>query len=136
KLIDYLDSSLWFRPALWMIACSGLAVGLIVLDTWLDTRGALSEWPALLRSDPNDARAMLGAIVGAMLTVVSLAFSVVMLAVVQMAQSYSPQLLRGYIGDPRNQHVLGILIGTFLYSLLVLRSIRLEEFAPTLATNM
>lgn len=136
KIIDYLDSSLWFRPTLWMIACTGLAITLIALDTWLDSRDALRDWPTLLRSDPDDARTMLGAIVGAMLTVVSLAFSVVMLAVVQIAQAYTPRLLREYIGDPRSQHVLGVLIGTFLYSLLVLRSIRYEDFAPTLATNM
>ena len=135
KFFDYLLSSLWFRPALWMIACSSLAVGLVVFDRWLDGWFDTDRLPWLLRSDPNDARAMLGAIVGAMLTVVSLVFSVVMLAVVQTAQAYSPQLLRQYIADTRNQHVLGILLGTFLYSLFVLRSTRTDGFAPTLATS-
>lgn len=136
KFIDYLLSSLWFRPGLWMIACSGLAIALVVLDAYLDRWVDPRTLPWLLQSDPDDARVMLGAIVGAMLTVVSLVFSVVMLAVVQTAQVYSPQLLRRYIADTRNQHVLGILLGTFLYSLFVLRSIRSDGFAPTVASSV
>lgn len=136
KFIDAVRSSLWFRPALWMIVFSLLALGLVWFDTWLDARVKPEQIPRLLRSDPDDARALLGAIVGAMLTVVSLAFSVVMLAVVQMSNAYSPRLLRLYIGDVYNQHVLGILLGTFVYSLIVLRSVRHAGFAPTIATNI
>jgi uncharacterized membrane protein len=136
KFIDYLRASLWFRPALWMIAFSGLALGLVALDTWLEQRVDTEQIPRLLRSHPDDARALLGAIVGAMLTVVSLGFSIVMVAVVQMSNAYSPRLLRLYISDEYNQHVLGILLATFLYSLIVLRSIRQTGFAPTVATNV
>lgn len=136
KFIDYLRSSLWFRPALWMIGLSGLALGLVAFDTWLDQRVDSQQIPRLLRSHPDDARALLGAIVGAMLTVVSLAFSIVMVAVVQMSNAYSPRLLRLYLADERNQHVLGILLATFLYSLIVLRSVRQAGFAPTVATNV
>jgi uncharacterized membrane protein len=136
QLFDALRTSLWFRPGLWMLALAGLALGLVALDTWLDAHLAPEAVPRLLRSNPDDARALLGAIVGAMLTVVSLAFSVVMIAVVQMSNAYSPRLLRLYIADVHNQHVLGILLGTFLYSLLVLRSVRQAGFAPTVATNV
>jgi len=136
KLVDYLRSSLWFRPALWMTGLFGLALGLVALDTWLDGWLDPQRIPRLLRSDPDDARALLGAIVGAMLTVVSLAFSVMMVAVVQMSSAYSPRLLRSYISDVHNQHVLGILLGTFLYSLVVLRSVRQTGFAPMVATNV
>lgn len=136
KVIDAVRASLWFRPALWMAVLLGLALGLVAFDTWLDARIEPQQIPRLLRSHPDDARAMLGAIVGAMLTVVSLAFSVVMVAVVQMSNAYSPRLLRSYLGDVHNQHVLGILLGTFLYSLIVLRSVRQAGFAPTVAVNV
>lgn len=135
RFIDALAASLWFRPALWMIVFFGLAFGLVAFDIWLDRRVDVQQIPRLLRSNPDDARALLAAIAGAMLTVVSLAFSVVMLAVVQMSNAYSPRLLRLYIGDIYNQHVLGILLGTFVYCLIVLRSIRQAGFAPTIATN-
>lgn len=136
KLVDALRASLWFRPGVWMLVYAGLALGLVALDTWLDTRIDPAAIPRLFRSDPNDARALLGAIVGAMLTVVSLAFSIVMLAVVQTSNVYSPRLLRLYMGDAYNQHVLGVLLGTFVYSLIVLRSVHQAGFAPTLATNV
>jgi uncharacterized membrane protein len=135
KLVDALRSSLWFRPALWMVLYSGLAIGLVALDGWLDGRDT-TKVPPILQIDPDDARAMLAAILGAMLTVVSLAFSLVMISVVQMSNAYSPQLLRSHLSDALNQHVLGILLGTSLYALLVLRSVRLAGVAPMLATNV
>ncbi len=80
---------------------------------------------------------MLGAIAGATLTVVSLAFSLMMVVVIQTANAYTPRLLRSYIGDPHNHHVLGLFMGSFAFSLLVLRSVKeAPAFVPTLAVNM
>jgi uncharacterized membrane protein len=59
---------------------------------------------------------------------------------VQTANAYSPRILRLYVSDTTNQHVLGILIGTFLFSLLVLRAVRSSDeggtFIPTLALSV
>ncbi|KIG13512.1 hypothetical protein DB30_08024 [Enhygromyxa salina] len=137
KLLDDILSSLWFRPGLWMLIYTVLALTLVYGELQLHAGEFDRSRYELLRIDAAGARTMLGAIATAMLTVTSLTFSVIMLAVVQTANAYSPRLLRRYIRDPLNQHALGILLGTFLYSMVVLRSIwSREEFVPFIATNV
>ena len=138
KVWDDLRSSLWFRPAIWVIVLGSLAVALTLADERLAESGSLFDWPWFLVGGAEGARTMLGAIASAMLTVTSLTFSIVIVAVVQTANAYSPSVLRQYLSDTANQHVLGIMIGTFLFSLLVLRGVRStddQEFVPTLAIN-
>ena len=141
-----LNTSLWFRPALWVLVLAVLAFGLMLADrrggeTWQPLAGSSLAW--FFVSGADGARAMLSAVATAVLTVTTLAYSIMMVAVVQTANSYSPRLLRQYLSDKANQHVLGILIGTFIYSLLVLRAIHSTDtldslegaFVPALATN-
>ncbi|MCA9720772.1 MAG: DUF2254 domain-containing protein [Myxococcales bacterium] len=139
KLYENILSSLWFRPGLWMLAYALLAVGLVSLELRLRERGvALDELSfslSLLRTEAEGAQAMLGAIATSTLTVTSLAYSLMMVAVVQTANAYSPRLLRRYLRDRRTQHALGILMGTFLFSVLALRSVS-SGFTPLLATNV
>lgn len=138
KVWEDIESSLWFRPMIWMIGFGLLAVLLIAADRRYLFQQSNLEIPWFLVGGAEGARTMLGAIASAMLTVTSLAFSLMMVTVVQTANAYSPRILRQYLADKDNQHVLGILIGTFLYSLLVLRSVRSgedSEFVPVLATN-
>jgi uncharacterized membrane protein len=136
KLWSDLKSSLWFRPTLWVVALTLLAVGLTAVDRqWSLLEGTIARsW--LIVGGVQGARTMLGSIGSAMLTVISLTFSIMMVAVVQTANTYSPRILRQYLGDSANQNVLGILIGTFLFTLLVLRGVRdQDDFVPLIATN-
>ena len=56
------------------------------------------------------------------------------------SSSYGPRLVRNFMADSGNQLVLGVYVATFLYSLLVMRSIRVEldgqEFVPHLAVTV
>ncbi|MFP4344187.1 MAG: DUF2254 family protein [Anaerolineales bacterium] len=136
KLWSNLKSSLWFRPTLWVVAFVLLAFGLTAVDRqWSPAAGSLARgW--FLTGGVQGARTMLGSIASAMLTVTSLTFSIMMVAVVQTANTYSPRILRQYLGDSANQHVLGILMGTFLFTLLALRGVRdHDNFVPLIATN-
>ncbi|MDQ4075201.1 MAG: DUF2254 domain-containing protein [Chloroflexota bacterium] len=113
-----------------------LALGLLQLDQEISARQAEHALPWWLFVDSSDAaRTMLGALASAMLTVATLAFSILMVAVVQTANAYSPRILREYLADTGNQHVLGILIGTFLYTLLVLRRVE-DVFIPMVASSV
>lgn len=137
-LYEDVTTSLWFRPMFWMFGMGILATLMVAADQ-TDVGNALRDLlPDMLLGDTASVRTMLGAIAGAMLTVTSLSFTLMMSTVVQTANAYTPRLLRQYIGDPQNQHVLGILLGTFLYSVLVLFSIRGGErvFVPIIASNV
>ena len=131
-------ASLWFRPMAWLAVLSLTALVLVFLEwNYLDRDGLWDKWFVLWQSQAEGARTMLGAIAGATLTVVSLAFSLMMIVVIQAANAYSPRLISQFIADRRNHHVLGLLLGHFAYSILVLRVIRQDpSFVPHISVNL
>lgn len=114
--IDNLLSSLWFYPAL-ISLLSGLGA-LISLE--LDAALLL---PDLLGVNPNGVRIILSAIVNSTMTVTGLAFSVIIVALVMASQQFSPRLLRGFMRDRTSQVVLGMFLGTFVASIVVLQAV-------------
>lgn len=138
EIWDDLKSSLWFRPALWVIGLGALAVALVVLDHNLQIDFLAAMW--FFGGSADGARTILGAVATSMLTATTVAFSILMVAVVQTANAYSPRTLGEYLRDRANQHVMGLLVGVFVYSLLVLRAIDTADssapFVPSLAVNV
>ena len=74
-----------------------------------------------------------------MITVAGTVFSVTIAAVVYASGQYGPRLLSNFMSDRGNQVTLGTFIATFLYCLVVLRTVRSPEesggagFVPNLA---
>ena len=115
--------SYWAVPTLMCLAASLLALVL--------TRGESYGWFTGFESvgmfsphEPSGARAVLAAIAGSMITVASLTFSMTLVAISYAAGSVGPRLLNNFMRDRGNQFTLGVFVSTFLYSLLVLRTIR------------
>ena len=137
-----LRQSFWFLPALLCLGAFVLAEGLI----FVDRRFADSDLGALdfliARVGESGSRDLLGAIAGSMLTVASTTFSITIAVLALSSSTYGPRLVRNFMADRGNQLVLGIFVATFLYSLMVLRSIRVigDEpagyFVPHLAVNV
>jgi uncharacterized membrane protein len=78
----------------------------------------------MFEGGPEGAREVLSAIAGSMITVTGVVFSVTIVALTLASQQFGPRLLRHFIRDRGNQAVLGTFISTFLYCLLVLRTVR------------
>lgn len=127
RIWDRIRTSLWFRPAGWVLLYGMLAFLFTAIDE--QTGGVYTEAgiPWYFRGGPEGARTILSIIGSGVLTVTSLTFSIIMVAVVQTANAYSPRILNDYLAEPAHQHVLGILVGTFLYALLVLWNVRSIE---------
>jgi uncharacterized membrane protein len=130
-----LRSSLWFVPGLLVIAAVGLATGLVGLDHALKD-GQMAGLDALIGSEPAVSRDMLSMVANSMLTAAALAFSMTIVALTLASTQFSPRILRNFMRDMTTQVVIGIFVGSFVYCLLVLRTIRESEpevFVPTLA---
>jgi uncharacterized membrane protein len=84
---------------------------------------------------PEGARAVLSAIAGSMITVAGLTFSITMLTLQLASSQFGPRLMRSFMRDRGNQLVLGTFIATFLYCLLVLRTVRGTE-GPALCRTL
>jgi uncharacterized membrane protein len=74
-----------------------------------------------------------------MITVAGVTFSITIVALTLASQQFGPRLLRNFLRDLGNQVVLGTFVATFIYCLLVLRTVRGsddEEFVPHLAVTV
>ncbi len=121
QLTHDLGSGLLFRPAL--ITASLAIVGLVLIE--LEAENWLPRWQAggwFFRNDPGSAQAVLGAIAGSMMSVVSIVYSVLVVALSLASVQFSPRILGGFLRDRVSQRTLGVFIGTFTYCLLVMRS--------------
>jgi len=128
-LWDRLSSSLWFLPAVMTVMAIALAAAAVATDRMLvRTPGG---W-FLYSGGAEGARSVLSTIAGSMITVAGVAFSVTMVALSFASSELGPRLLRNFMRDRGNQLVLGTFIATFVYSLLVLRTVRESphEFVP------
>ena len=138
KILDGIRQSLWFVPAIWVLVCGAAAFGMVALD-----HGAQELEPSLplvFGGGPEGARGLLSAIASSMITVVGVVFSITIVALQLASSQYSPRVLRNFMRDRASQITLGSFIGVFVYSLLVLRTVRADgdgrdEFVPVLAVS-
>ena len=84
----------------------------------------MDRLPWLYAARPDGARSLLSSIGGSMIGVAGTTFSVTIAAVVYASGQYGPRLLSNFMSDRGNQVTLGTFIATFVYSLVVLRTIR------------
>ncbi len=137
-ILDRIRSSYWFVPA----SMSLLAVVLSILMLYLDRR--FTHWSPsdiwwLYGGGGEGARVVLSVIVTAMISVTSVVFSITIVALTLAAGQFGSRVLRNFMRDRGNQITLGTFIATFVYAMLVLRTIRggdNEEFVPPLAISL
>lgn len=137
KLWDTLRSSYWFLPGLMAVASMVLAFSMLALDQADTVKTGELSW--IYRGGPEGARGLLSAVASSMVTVAATAFSITIVALQLAASNFGPRLLRNFMQDTGNQLVLGTFIATFLYCLLVLRTIHGEDynlFVPQLSVTI
>ena len=118
--------SYWFIPSLMAVGAIFLAVGMVAIDVYVFTEIPEGyEW--LFRSEPSGARAILSTVAGSTITVAGVVFSMTIMAVSHATSNYGSRLLLQFLKDRRNQIALGTFIATFIYCLLVLRTVSSAE---------
>ncbi len=123
SLRDRVRSSLFFVPMLFVIGAVVLGELLLVVDA------QVKDVPEHLTATVSSARNVLTVIAGATLAFAGIAFSVSLLLISLSSSQYSPRVVHGLFRDPFNKRIMGIVIGTFTYCLVVMRVVRgpLEE---------
>ncbi|HWF16699.1 MAG TPA: DUF2254 domain-containing protein [Acidimicrobiales bacterium] len=134
---EELRTTLWVVPSIIVVVSALLFVVTFEIDvsafhhpdilpTWIRTGGADAE------------RQVLIAIAAAVITVVGVVFSITILALTLASQQFGPRMMRNFVRDIGNQVTLGIFVGTFVYSVLVLGSINSlnPRFVPYLSTSI
>ena len=124
-----IKASYWFIPAVLTLAALALALITIRLDrTWGPEWLASFAW--FEGSRPEGARAQLTVIASAMIAISSTVFAITIAAVAYASGNYGPRLLTNFMNDRGNQVSLGVFVATFVYNLMVLRTVRDSEDVP------
>ena len=138
-LLNRLQSTYWFLPAILTVAAAGLGLGLTALDRSYPDPTSWMGWA--YGGGADGARALLSAVAGSIITVVSVTFSVIVVALTVSSQHFGPRLLNSFMRDHGAQLVLGTFTGTFAYCLIVLRTVQGSDgdgysaFVPHLAVT-
>lgn len=112
-----LSASLLLRPAVIIAGLSGLAVLMPV--------GAPGQGPHwLFPGEPAAAQLVLSTIAGSMMTVVSVVYSILLVALSLASTQFSTRILQRFVRDRVSQNTLGLFIGTFVYCLILLREVQ------------
>ena len=119
--VESARSSLFAVPVVWIV----MAIGLSQFITWVDLRTQDNDaFPSFLDTTVESARALLGAISSGTIGAASVVFSLTLVAIQMSSSVYTSRVLRSFLRDRFQQNMIGILLATFTYSLLVLREVR------------
>lgn len=131
--------SFWFLPALLGVAAIVLAEVLVAVDRAVIDGGVrIAVLDALSASG---GRSILTTIGTAMLTVAGTSFSITISVLATTSSTYGPRLVRNFMADRANQFVLAAFTATFLYAIVVVRSVHTDvddgsAFVPVIAVHV
>jgi uncharacterized membrane protein len=136
RLADALRTGFWAVPAVCVVLALLLALGLVELDRALD-EGGLGRFT--FGAGPDGAREVLSAITTSMITFTGLVFSITIVVLQLTSSQFSPRVLRTFLRDRQTQLSLGVFVATFVYAVMVLRTVDSSDgarFVPAVATTV
>jgi uncharacterized membrane protein len=135
-LREYAAGSLWVLPT--VAALIALIAGFTMSQIDIGPDSVLA--PISFQGTADDARALLMAISGTVVTVIALVLGLTVVALQLSSTQFSPRLLRNFLRDRSNQVLLSLFVATFVYSAAGLYTVgvnsgeRIEEY-PRLAVS-
>ncbi len=135
KLLQDIRASYWFLPSVLVIA------GLILagMTDWVDRNVDLLPFnlpDTFIDTQADGARSTLAVIAQSIIGVTGVMFSMTIVAVSFASGNFGPRLIGNFMRDRGNQWSLGILIATFVYAIVVLRTVQdgfdggVDQFVP------
>lgn len=126
----------WTLPTLVIAASFAAGLFLPMLD-----KSIFSENGSAFPGGPDGARSVLSTIAGAMISVTSLVFSMTMVVMQLASSQFTPRVLSTFLSNRVAQYTLGVFVGSFVYTLTILREVRGEvdnfsSFVPQISVSV
>jgi uncharacterized membrane protein len=128
NILNRLRQSLWLLPGAMSAGAAVLAWLLLSFSFEALITDPRAKW-WLFSGDAGTARDLLSSLLSGLITMTSLVVSITMVVLSLAAGQLGPRLIVNFIRDRQIQMVLGLFMGTIVYTLLVLRSVS-DEFGP------
>lgn len=118
-------------PTLVIAAFLALSVAVI----WLDSMRIKNGWPSILPGSHESVQTLLGTIASAIITVTSITFSLLLVAVQQGAAALTSQVYDQFLRRRANQVFFGFFVGLALYCLVILAAVH-PDYTPVYGAMM
>ncbi|TFC63018.1 DUF2254 domain-containing protein [Cryobacterium sp. TMB1-7] len=140
RLTESVESRLWPLPVAAILLAVVLGLVLPRIDLLIDAELPTAVDSVIFNGGAETARSVLSSIAGSLITATSLTFSLTVVALQLASSQASPRVLRLFARDRQVHATLAVFLGTFAYSITVLRSVRATtddaaEFVPRVAVT-
>ncbi len=133
--LEKLRTSYWFVPSIMLVFIAVLAFSSISYDKWKQAPQK-DDSTFFYSGDSSSAQSLLSTVGGSAITVAGVVFSITITALTLASSQFGPRLLRNFMRDRGNQIVLGTFVSTYLYCLLVQRSLGTGSAVPHLSVTI
>ncbi len=118
-----LKEKFWLTPAIYSFIAVVLSISLYYTDLLL-VEHIKDYIPAILLTQVELARIIMGTLAGALLTMSIFTFSTILVVMTMYSSQFSPRALKNFVHDRVTWRVLGVFLGGFIYNALSLMFMR------------
>ena len=138
NILYQIRASFWFLPSL--LASSAFILSFITtsIDKMVAYRVDAQQW-WIYGGGADGARTVLSVIAGSMITVAGMVFSITIVVLSLASSQFGPRLIRNFMTVRANQLVMGTFVSTFLYCILILRTVNASadaRFVPGISVTI
>jgi uncharacterized membrane protein len=133
-----LQANFLFIPGIMALGAIFLAFATTAIDNTSVGRELSVRW-LFYSGEADGARAVLSTISGSMITIAGVVFSITIVVLTLASSQFGPRLVKNFMNVRANQMVLGTFVATFIYGILVLRTVNAETeevFVPGLSVTI
>ncbi|MEC9484281.1 MAG: DUF2254 family protein [Candidatus Izemoplasma sp.] len=130
SLWQTIKAKYYFIPALYVLS----ALLLITIAHILENEQLI---PRVLTTSVSYGDALLPMMIGSIVTLMTITFSLMMVVLTMYGAQFSPRTLQDFLSSKQSQHVLGFLIGTSIYAVInfyLIHDFQARVITPMIAT--
>lgn len=124
RFVQALVHSIAFLPALISLAFLVFCFATMLFEYTEPVITLKQKWPLLFVEGADNARTILGSLVGGLISLTVFSFSMVMVVLTRASATLTPRVIPGLVTQRHNQVTLGVYIGSIIYCLLLTVNIR------------
>ena len=106
-----------------------IAILLAIVVTRIDhdALGIIDNIPKIFTTTPSMAKNILTTLAGSLLTITTFTFSTVLTVLSIYSSNFTPRIVENFLHKKITMQVLGLFVGAFIYSILTLWKVRLNQ---------
>lgn len=131
-VFQYIINSIGFAPTLISLCFFVLALVILYFETMGLSAKLQDNLPFMIISNGETARLILSSITTGIISLTVFSFTMVMLVLNQASSNFTPRVIPGLISNQANQNVVGLYLGTLIYTLVVMVNVRSDLYSVSL----